>query len=235
LNLLSNTFELDIPIDQERFKLLLQKFLYGFRSFENKWYMIPRPKIYNNLNRFIVRLLGFNINLKKLSHWAIPEQIFNLFNLYFGLNYRLLLIFTSVTKTSIKKTDYLNYAFKSAILLEVENKKLVSIKSISKNELILEDIINKLDTIHAKTSSKYGYISAVMNIDKSLLRRIIGSFGIKLSKYRPFSKSKAYKMLRKEQYFNIYPELPPYKLIKDKGMVSLLKIILPIIIDKHEF
>jgi len=74
-----------------------------------------------------------------------------------------------------------------------------------------------------------------MNIDKSLLNSIIGSFGIKLSKYRPFSKSKAFKMLKKEHNFNIYPELPPFKLIKQSGMISLLKIILPIIIDRHEF
>ena len=235
LDLLSNVFELDIPIEQERFKLLLQKFLFGFRSFENTWYMIPRPKIYNSLNRFLVRLLGFNINFKKLSHWAIPELIFNLFDSYFGLNYKLLLIFTSLTKTNMKKADYLNYAFENALLLEVENKRLVSITPINKTEFMLDNIINKLDTIHAKISSKYGYITAVMNIDKSLLNSIIGSFGIKLSKYRPFSKSKAFKMLKKEQYFNTYPELPPFKLIKQRGMISLLKIILPIIIDKHEF
>lgn len=235
LNLLSNFFELDIPIEQDRFKLLLQKFLFGFRSFENTWYMIPRPKVYNSLNRFLVRLLGFNINFKKLSHWAIPDLFFNLFDSYFGLNYRLLLIFTSLTKINMKKADYLNYAFENALLLEVENKRLVSITPISKAEFMLDNIINKLDTIHANISAKYGYLSAVMNIDKSLLNRIIGSFGIKLSKFRPLSKSSAYKMLKKEQFFNIYPELPPYKLIKQRGMISLLKIILPIIIDKHEF
>ena len=235
LNLLSAFFELDIPIEQDRFKLLLQKLLFGFRSFENTWYMIPRPKVYNSLNRFLVRLLGFNINFKKLSHWAIPDLFFNLFDSYFGLNYRLLLIFTSLTKNNMKKADYINHAFENALLMEVENKRLVSITPIDKTEFMLDNIINKLDTIHANISAKYGYISAVMNMDKSLLNRIIGSFGIKLSKYRPFSKSGAYKMLKKEQYFNIYPELPPYKLIKQSGMISLLKIILPIIIDKHEF
>ncbi len=235
LNLLSDFFELDIPIEQARFKLLLQKFLFGFRSFEHTWYMVPRPKIYNSLNRFLVRLLGFNINFKKLSHWAIPDLFFNLFDSYFGLNYRLLLIFTSLTKTNGRKADYLNYAFENALLLEVENKRLVSINPINKTEFMLDSIINKLDTIHAEISAKYGYISAVMNIDKSLLNSIIGSFGIKLSKYRPFSKSKAFKMLKKEQYFNVYPELPPFKLIKQSGMISLLKMILPIIIDKHEF
>ncbi|MHA1526340.1 MAG: hypothetical protein ACTSQD_04855, partial [Promethearchaeota archaeon] len=123
----------------------------------------------------------------------------------------------------------------NALLLEVENKRLVSITPINKTEFMVDSIINKLDTIHANISAKYGYTSAVMNIDKSLLNSIIGSFGIKLSKYRPFSKSKAFKMLKKEQYFNIYPELPPFKLIKQSGMISLLKMILPIIIDKHEF
>ncbi|MGB5912337.1 MAG: hypothetical protein WBH31_14180, partial [Promethearchaeia archaeon] len=77
-------FDLEIPIKKENFKLILQKFIYGIRSFEIHWNIVPRPRIYNTLIRFLVRLLGININLKKLSHWAIPDMIFSLIDTYFG-------------------------------------------------------------------------------------------------------------------------------------------------------
>jgi hypothetical protein len=235
MNLLLDVFELDFPIAKEGIQLLLQKGLFGLRSFENIWYMVPRPKVYKSLIRFFVRLLGININLKKISHWAIPELIFNTLDLYLGLKYKILIILTSLTKKNMKKADYLNYAFEHAFLLEIENRRVVQIIPINNNEIFSDDKINTLEIIRANTSEKYGFVSAVINIDKSLLREVLDNFGSKLSKYKPLSKSKTYKMFKKECYFNIYPKLPPYKLIKDKGMISLFKIVLPILIDKHEF
>ncbi len=235
VNLLLDIVELDFPVEQGSIRLLLQKVLFGIRSFENIWYMTPRPRVYNNLIRFFVRMLGINLNLKKISHWAIPELIFNSFDSYFGLNYKLLVILTSIIDKNIKKVNYLNNYFENAFLLEIENKKLVKINSIRKNELFTPGLITSLENIRSNTSKTYGFISAVMNIDKSLLREVINSFGPKLSKFKIFSNSKTYKMLKKKRYFNIYPELPPYKLIKENGMISLFKMFLPIFIDKHEF
>jgi len=33
----------------------------------------------------------------------------------------------------------------------------------------------------------------------------------------------------------MYPELPPYKLLKEKGIIALFKMLIPIFIDRYEF
>ncbi|MBY8988565.1 MAG: hypothetical protein KGD61_08925, partial [Candidatus Lokiarchaeota archaeon] len=70
---LSELFEADIPPNKEKLKFLVQKVLYGIRSYDLNWNMFPKPKINNILLRFLIRLFGININIKKLSHWAIPD------------------------------------------------------------------------------------------------------------------------------------------------------------------
>jgi hypothetical protein len=42
-------------------------------------------------------------------------------------------------------------------------------------------------------------------------------------------------MFKKQEFFQIYPEVPLFQFIKKKGAMKLLKIWLSIIIDKHEF
>ncbi|MFW9882247.1 MAG: hypothetical protein ACFFG0_54995 [Candidatus Thorarchaeota archaeon] len=80
---ISDFFELIVPLKKDNIQFLLQKALFGYRSFEKHWDMIPRPKIYNTFFRFLIRLFRYNINLKKVSHWAIPELIFNYIDFYF--------------------------------------------------------------------------------------------------------------------------------------------------------
>ena len=71
---------------------LFQKILFRFRDYENHWYISPKPSIYNTLQRFLLRLVGYNINLRKISHWAIPGLFFTLFTSFFGLNSKILII-----------------------------------------------------------------------------------------------------------------------------------------------
>jgi len=238
ITLLSDLFEIDIPPEKDKVVLFLQKALYGYRSFENHWNMYPRPKVYNNGVRLLLRLLGINLNLRKISHWAIPELISNTFVSYFGLNNKILVILTDINRNleyNPKKTDYLNFAFSNALLIETENMSVINIKSLDKSEIITEEEYNTLESIRTKLSSEYGYITAVLNIDKSLIKKNVDNFIFKLSKFNPISKLKAFKALKKSYLFNMYPELPPFRLIKDKGMLSLFKTLLPIFIDKHEF
>ena len=54
VSLLSDLFEQDIPPVKDKVLLLFQKALYGYRSFEDNWHMVPRPKVYNNLIRFLL-------------------------------------------------------------------------------------------------------------------------------------------------------------------------------------
>ena len=238
ITLMSDLFEIDIPPEKDKVLLFLQKTLYGYRSFDTHWRMYPRPKVYHNGIRLLLRLIGINLNLKKISHWAIPDIISNTFVSYFGLNNKILVILTDINKTIyVEPTsiDYLKFAYNNSLLIETENMSIINLKSLEKSEIISENEDNSLESIRLKTSSQYGYITSVINIDKSLINKIIDNYIFKLAKFNPLAKMKAFKALKKAHLFNMYPEMPPFNLIKDKGIISLFKMLLPIFIDKHEF
>ena len=95
---------------------------------------------------------------------------------------------TSIDKKNFNKVEYIKNTFRFALLFEIENRKLIKVISIKKQELFSEHKINSLDVIRAKVSEKYGYISSVINIDKFLLHEIIGNFSSDLAKFKLFSK-----------------------------------------------
>ncbi|MFX1445004.1 MAG: hypothetical protein ACFFHV_16450 [Promethearchaeota archaeon] len=235
ISLFLDIFELDFPLKLNNIQLIFQKILYGIRNFENKWYRSPRPLVYNSFLRFMIRLFRFNLNLKKISHWAIPQLVFNSIYSNFGLNSKILILVTSIVKQNFNKVEYIKNALSFALLFEIQNRELVSITPISKQELFLEHKINTLDVIRSTVSETYGFVSAVINIDKFLISEIIGNFSSNLAKFKLFSKFKIFKLFKKEYYFNIYPEIPEFKIIKEKGMNSFFKMIIPVLIDKHEF
>ncbi len=236
--LISNLFELCIPINKDNIELLMQKILFGYRSFEKHWDMAPRPMIYNTFVRFLIRLFGFNFNLRKLSHWAIPDLIFSFINFYFGLNCKILLLITDAKnhkKPKSNKQNYLKIITKDVFLLEIEKNTLTRIELINKNNIFSGNDSNSLNWIKVKASEKFGFISSVIMLDKMLLQNAIKSLFFNHFKLAPFSKMKLLKMMKKQEYFRIYPEIPPYQLIKKKRIISTIKLILPIMIDKHEF
>lgn len=236
--LISNVSELLIPLKKDNLELLSQKLLFGYRSFEKYWNVTPRPIIYNNLIRFIIRLFGFNLNLRKLSHWAIPRSIFSFINFYFGLNSKVLLLITDIKKhkeSKINQTGYLKAITEHLFLLEIEDNTLIKIQAINKEEIFSADHSDSLDSLKTKISDRLGFISYIIKLDKLLLQRVIENLIINHSRLAPLSKVKTLKMLRNQKYFRVYPEIPPYQIIKKKGTLSLLKLILPIFIDKHEF
>jgi hypothetical protein len=236
--LISNVSELLVPLKEDNLELLFQKILFGYRSFEKHWNLAPRPIIYNNLIRFIIRLLGFNTNLRKISHWAIPRLLFSFINFYFGLNSKVLLLITDIKKhkkSKINQNNYLKSITEQLFLLEIENSTLIKIQTIPKDEAFSDDHSGSLDSIKIKILEKFGFISNIIKLDKLLLQSVIENFIFNHSRLAPLSKIKTLKMLRKEKYFRLYPEIPPYQLIKKKGTVSLIKLLLPILIDKHEF
>lgn len=238
ISLLSYIFELEFPLKIDNLKFILQKVLFGFRSFENHWYMVPRPKIYNTFRRFLIRLFGTNLNLNKISHWAIPELISSSINSNFGLNSKNLLILTSISKYKKGKPmglDFLKTVFRNALLIEIENRRIIKIIPINRNDLFVNGTSNNLQTIKFQISEKYGFVSSVIKIDSLLINEVINKFVSNLSKFKPFSKLKVFKMFKNKNLFNIYPEIPPYKLMMGKGIKSLTKLILKVFIDKHEF
>ncbi len=237
LSFFSDFIELSIPLKKDNIQFLLQKALFGYRSFENHWNMVPRPKIYNNLIRFIFRLFGFNINFKKLSHWVIPELIFNYIDFYIGLTSRILVIITDQEKSRNGKQAQ-EIIFKNTCiyisLLEFEESTLKKIKPIKKEELISSKYIS-INSIKEKLLDKFGSPSAIIVLDKFLLQNIIKNYIFTHSKLSFFPRFKTLKILKNKKYLRIYPEFPPYKFFKEKRTISLIKLLLPILIDKHEF
>ncbi len=237
ISFVSDFFELIVPLKKENLLFLLQRALFGFRSFENHWDMVPRPKIYNTLIRFIIRLFGFNINLKKLSHWSIPYLIFNFIDFHFGLNSKILFIITDHKKNKNGKVSR-NNTFKNLcnhiFLLKFEESTLKNIYTINREELF-SDTYESIYSIKEKVSKKYGFTSAVIIFDKFLLHNIIKYFIFGNSKFSFLPQFKILKMFKSEKFFKIYPEFPFYKIIKKKRTITIIKLILPLLIDKHEF
>ena len=238
ISLLTEVINLPIKLKEENLSLFIQKILFGFRSFENHWHLKPRPKIYNNLLRFLVRLFGFNLNLRKISHWAVPEFIFNIIRNNLGLNFKILLIISDITKfkkLNLSNFKYLEKVTRYLFVIEIENNTLVQIHSVKKEDLIIDKEIESLESLRLRFSAKYGYLSSIIILDKLLLQSLIKNFMFEHSKIAPRSKIRTLKMFKEQKFFYMFPELPPYKLIKKKGSISLIKLLLPIIIDKHEF
>lgn len=238
ISFISDLFELSIPVTKENLKFLFQKALFGYRSFEKHWDMVPRPTIYNTLVRFLIRLIGFNLNLNKISHWAIPEVIFNYIDFYFGLNSKILLIISDLNRTKKIKGSQNNILKNSCVhtfLLEFEDSTLKNIRVINKEKLFSDINSNSLSSIRKASIQKFASPSVIIILDKYLLQNIIKNFIFNHSKFSFIPKFKTLKLLKNEKYFTMYPEFPFYKLIKKKRPISLLKLSLPIIIDKFEF
>lgn len=229
LQFLTEVFELEIPPDKEKLILLLQKTLFGIRTYDLNWSMFPKPKINNILFRFIIRLFGMNINLKKLSHWAIPNFLFDLCATYIGLNAKILLVLTSETKNNSKLTSTENF------LLWVENGSIKQLEHINAPELIAKINQQSLKSVRLDISEQYGFISSIFVVDKILIKELLNSFLLDFHKISIFSLLKIVKLLKNPKYFQLYPEIPPYILLKKKRSIFFLKDLMSIFIDKHEF
>ena len=223
ITFLSELFELKVPIETNQMKLLFQKILFGLRSFDTHWKMYPRPKIYSVLIRYILRLFGFNINLRKLSHWNLPEFIFNLFNSNIGLNSKILILLTNDRNTNIQ----------NAILFQFLNGSLVKISAVNKTDVIDKNLDVK--EIHSDLVEKLEYVDFIFKVDVDLIKEIIEKYIFKIYNVSPFKLYKVLKMAKNPKYLEAYPSSPAYELFKSKSTLSLLKLLLPIIIDKHEF
>ena len=222
-------FEAEMPPNKEKLKLLFQKVLYGIRSYDLYWNMFPKPKVNSILLRFLIRLLGINLNLKKLSHWAIPDFLFDLGDTYIGLNANLLLVLTDNNKDNSKQTSTV------LILFRIENGSIKKLDHINDQELITKINQQSLESVRLVISEQFGFISNVLMVDKHLVKTILNAFLIDFHKISIFSLLKVIKLLKNPRYFQLYPEIPPYTLLKKKRSISFLKGLLSIVIDKHEF
>ncbi len=226
LAFLMDIIESSFPISQEKVKLISQKFLFGVRSYQNYWNISPKPLIYNRFIRFILRIVGFDLNLQKLSHWAIPEFFFSIFNSYGGMQGNILLLLTDrENKTSPRY---------NLLVVQMENGFVNNIEIPQSVELNLK-IDNSFEELRVNASKEYGTISLIIKIDKQLIQFLLESLIVNFYKLNIFKLLKMVKLLKNPIYFEIYPMIPFYRLIKRKKSYDLLKNLLSISIDKHEF
>ena len=218
---------MEVPPSKEKVRLIFQKLLYGIRSYDLYWNMVPKPIISNTLVRFLIRLFGINLNLKKLSHWAIPDFIFGLFDTYIGLNANILIILTE----QINKTPNSN----NLMLVRIENGAINKLEYISDKNFLSKVNRESLESIRLSVSEKFGFITTVFKVDKFLIKAVLSAFLINFHKASLFSILKVVKLLKNPKYFQVYPEIPPYTLIKNRRSFFLLKDALSIVIDKHDF
>ena len=167
----------------------------------------------------------------------MPDVIFNYIDLHFGLNSRILLLITDLKSdkdVKISREQFSKNACKHAILLEFEESTLRIMRTINKEDLF-SDAYGSINSIKKALTEQIGTPSAVVILDKFLLENIVENYIFNHSKFTFFPRFKTLKLLRNERYLTVFPEFPFYKLIKKKKSLSIMKLLLPILIDKHEF
>jgi len=94
---------------------------------------------------------------------------------------------------------------------------------------------HSLKDIRRNLMEHYGYIDLALSIDLSLISQLFHNFILTFNNFNIISKIKSIKKLKKQQYFDVYPEKPEFLYLKKSGSLSLIRKILPIFIDKHIF
>ena len=227
---LLDIIEHTIPITKEEFKLSIQKLLYGMRSIQREWDITPKPKSYYVIVRWILRLMGFNLNLRKLSHWNIPEFFINLLNSRIGLNSSLMVVITG-TKNSKDFYD----SIKHIIKLDIINGKISRISSINKEKITSEFVTDLKDFRLSLINTLGNQADLIIKIDQILVQEIINKCVINFHNLSLLSLFKIFRKIKKSAYFDVFPEFPEVLLLKEKRLTSFLKFCLPVLIDRHEF
>ena len=230
IQFLLDFIELDIPIAKEELKLIFQKLLYGMRSIEFEWKIFPKSKLYNIFQRWILRLMGFNLNLQKLSHWNIPEFFGNLMLSRIGLNSSLLLILSDKDNSS-NFYDSIKYMIK----LDLINGEINRISSLDKPN-VASELISDLKSLRLKLIDEVSIqTDLIIKIDRTLLDELLNKCLINFQDLSPLSLYKIARKFKKLMYFDVFPEFPAFIMLKKKRFTSFLKESLSVLIDRHEF
>ncbi|MBN1801927.1 MAG: hypothetical protein JW891_10500 [Candidatus Lokiarchaeota archaeon] len=225
-------FGLDFPLNKEVLQLFAQKILFGLRSYENRWFRAPRIALFN-LKRFFLRILGLNLNIKKLSHWSIPTTFFQAIFSSFGLNAKILVLFTDIHGN--KGKNNIMSSLVRSILFDFENGALRKIHSVNKDKIIIDGENNSLAAIRFRVSEIHGTPSLILKIDKLLLTKIIHLLVFQTPTLNFLNIIRILKLMRNDNYFNTHPKTPFITFFKNSGSFKILKVLSSIVIDKHEF
>ena len=230
VNFFLDIIEYEIPIGKKELKLIVQKLLYGIRSIELEWNISPKPNIYNVFQRWLLRLIGFNLNLRKLSHWNIPEFFGNLILSNIGLNSSILLILSDYDKSS-----NFHESIKYMIKLDLNNGEIYRVSSLNTHDIISEPL-SDIESLRLKLMNEFFIqIDLIIKIDKIILSELINTFLINFKDLTPLSLYKFVRKFKECKYFDVFPEFPAFVMLKKKRFTSFLKDLLSVFIDRHEF
>ncbi len=229
--LAQDLFNLNFPLKREEIQFFSQKVIFGLRSYEHRWNRAPRLILFN-LKRLFVRILGINLNIKKVSHWSVPTTFIQTMFTSLGLNAKILVLYTDIQGS--KGKTKLKFCLKKSVLLEFENGALTKLSSIPKNQLITNEPTT-LNTIKHEISEIIGNISLVFKIDKLVLSKILYLLIFQTPTLNFFKILKILKLIRNDNYLNVYPRIPFVSFMKNTGSFKTLKLLSSILVDKHEF
>jgi hypothetical protein len=277
---LSEIIESGIPLNENRIKFIFQKLLFGIKSIESIWDVHPKPLVYNDGIRFLLRMFGIHINPRKISYWSLPDLISFFFKKNFGSNYKMLVLIKDEIKANsdgsasdrndkTEKSKFIN-----GFLIHISDSKLYKLNSIDTEDieqiqkmLILESKKNKKNDLdgpyqiketpnykekwskitafksiihktHRDLSSKYGFLTEIVYIDKTVLKELFQFFLFDVNSKNPLKMFKFIRILnrlKKTEFFYCFPEFPLFKYFKKMGSIRLIRQISPILFDLKEF
>lgn len=105
IDVLDSVLNSEIPFSDERLQFLSQKLLYGVRSVERIWGVYPKPFIYNEIVRLVLRWFGYHINPRKISYWSLPAILSFLANKMFGDRSRIIILTSSMDQETGKMQE----------------------------------------------------------------------------------------------------------------------------------
>lgn len=230
--IISNISDLELPPSKERFNWILQIIIFFYRQVERDWWISPRPKFENGFVRLIFRMFGYNINPEKLVHWLIPELLTSIVYRNFGLKSNLLMILGG------KKTKT------ECIFIKTANYQINSIEPVDLTPYgIKMDAIHKigeegLRKIHTECSKSRGFVSAVIFIDKKLVKTLLESYIVDLHddgfrSLRHFTQTLSH--FKSTDNFQIFPKIPLHRSITEYSTGKNAKYLLDMITEIYEF
>lgn len=221
------------PLSQERWNVVQQRTLQLFKDYGERWVTFPAPLATNNLFRFLTRLLGFNLNLRKLSYWYIPHAFTNILVEATGGKGAILCLYRA-------EANVLGF------LITIENATITRMEPI--NADLLASIRDRvLDSNHVPENTTkifhlacqtYSNISNVLLFNDKFFDVLFCKLPTSFLYIRPlkvFAASSALKQLTDSRNFYIYPETVEYHYLRKLSGFKLLGWISRLFFDRHEF
>lgn len=261
--ILVDVFESDYPLTPNRFKLLLQKIIFGYKSRGELWDLDPWPLIYYPMFRFITYILGYRVNLNKLSHWSIPETMEIFSSKVFGMNAHLILLLGEDLDFSQVITDQSKNTIQ-AYSIEIRNRSISKIEAISseimeklnhtQREIAVKeqegqlaqnkqqkiknvDIQQILTNFRIQLTNEIGFVDSVLFARKSLLKAFSHDLYTELLGRRvpPLLKLKKYQKQINAGGICIVPQNKYFDQDEFKKPDKILKLIIALLVDQREY